>query len=185
MKRALEAHGAPEPRIKPQGYPTLLRAIVDQQVSVQSGAAIWQRFEQGMEEISPHSIIDAGDDVLRSFGFSRPKARYARCLADAIVAGTLDLDRLGTLTDQQAIAALTSVTGIGRWTAEVYLMFALGHDDILPAGDVALAAAVKRLMGLDERPSIKQFDDIAGRWKPWRTAASLVLWHYYKRAPLG
>jgi DNA-3-methyladenine glycosylase II len=184
MKRAYDLCGAPEPRVKAPGYKTLLRAIVDQQVSVQSGAAIWQRLEQGMPVISPVRVLDAGDDKLRSFGFSRPKARYARCLANAIVGGDLDIDGLDALSDTDAITALTSVIGIGRWTAEVYLMFALGRQDILPAGDVALAASAGRLMDLAERPDIKQLDEIAYRWKPWRTSAALMLWHFYKRAPL-
>lgn len=185
MKKALDVCGVPEPRIRPPGYATLLRAIVDQQVSVQSGAAIWRRLQEGMVNITPEHVIEAGDDTIRSFGFSRPKARYARCLAHAIIDETLNLDALGAQSDQDAIAALTSITGIGRWTAEVYMMFALGRSDIFPAGDIALAASVERLMGLMERPKIKTLDEIAERWKPQRTAAAVMLWHFYKRAPLG
>ncbi len=185
MKHALELCGVPEPRGRAPGYATLLRIIVDQQVSVQSGAAIWRRLEQGIKDISPEVIIQSGDDALLACGFSRPKARYARCLADAIVEGSLDLDNLGKMNDKDIIEALTSVTGIGRWTAQIYLMFALGREDAWPTGDVALAAAVERLMGLDRRPTFEELDEIALRWVPWRTAAAVMLWHYYKRAPLS
>jgi DNA-3-methyladenine glycosylase II len=185
MKRALETCGRPEPRGRAPGYATLLRTIVDQQVSVQSGAAIWRRLEEGIAEITPEGIIKAGDDTLRACGLSRPKARYARCLADAIVEGSLDLDSLNSLSDAEVMKALTAVIGIGRWTAEIYLMFALGREDVWPGGDVALAASAERLMELEKRPSIDELDQIAERWRPWRTTAAVMLWHYYKRAPLG
>ena len=185
MKMALDMCGPPEPRTRAPGYATLLRTIVDQQVSVQSGAAIWRRLEEGIEDITPEGVTRAGTDKLRSCGLSRPKARYAQGLADAIIDGSLDLDSLDTLNDEDVMIALTSVTGIGRWTAEIYLMFALGRDDVWPGGDVALAASAGRLMDLDKRPTISELDEIAERWRPWRTTAALVLWHYYKRAPLS
>ena len=185
MKNALDLCGPPEPRTRAPGYSTLLRTIIDQQVSVQSGAAIWRRLEEGIEDISPEGVTRAGADKLRSCGFSRPKARYAQCLADAIIDGSLDLDKFDALNDEEVMKALTSVTGIGRWTAEIYLMFALGRDDVWPGGDVALAASAERLMVLGKRPTIAELDEIAERWRPWRTSAALVLWHYYKRAPLS
>lgn len=184
MKRAYALCGAPEPRVKTEGYASLLRAIVDQQVSVQSGAAIWRRLEEGMAEITPSAIIDTDDNKLRLFGFSRPKARYARCLAEAIMEGRLDLAAVRDLHDNEAISALTSVTGIGRWTAEIYLMFALGRPDILPNGDIALATAAQRLFELPQRPNPTELAEIAERWKPWRSTAALMLWHFYKRNPL-
>jgi len=185
MKLALDTCGAPEPRGRAPGYATLVRTIVDQQVSVQAGASIWRRLEEGLGAVTPMAVIEAGDDTIRSFGFSRPKARYVRCLADALTDGTLDLDALDKLDDADVMKALTAVTGIGRWTAEIYLMFALGREDVWPAGDVALAASAERLMKLDARPSIAELDVIAERWRPWRTTAAVMLWHYYKRAPLS
>jgi len=185
MKRALEVCGPPEPRERAPGYATLVRTIIDQQVSVQAGASIWRKLEEGVVDISPEGVSRAGADKLRSCGLSRPKARYALCLAEAIIDRSLDLDGLDGLTDKDVMKALTSVTGIGRWTAEIYLMFALGRDDIWPGGDVALAASAERLMKLERRPTISELDEVAERWRPWRTTAALVLWHYYKRAPLG
>jgi len=184
MAQALEVCGPPEPRERAPGYATILRIIVDQQVSVQAGASIWRKLEQEISNITPQTVLDAGEDTLRACGFSRPKVRYARCLADVIIDGTLDLGSLSSLTDENVMKQLTSVTGIGRWSAEIYLMFALKREDVWPAGDVALATATERLMGLDHRPDVAELDSIAERWRPWRTSAALVLWHYYKRAPL-
>jgi len=185
MKLALETCGAPEPRGRAPGYATLVRTIVDQQVSVQAGASIWRRLEEGLGAVTPEAVIEAGDDTIRSYGLSRPKVRYARCLAEALSDGSLDLAGLDKLNDAEVMKALTAVTGIGRWTAEIYLMFALGRDDVWPAGDVALAASAERLMKLDQRPTIGELDIIAERWRPWRTTAAVMLWHYYKRSPLS
>lgn len=152
---------------------------------MQSGAAIWKRLEEKFTEISPDSILAADVEALRGCGLSRPKVRYAHCLAEAIAGGGLALDELRVLSDEAAICALTSVVGVGRWTAEVYLMFALARPDVWPAGDIALAASAQRLLELEQRPDQARLREIAERWRPWRTTAALVLWRFYKRVPLG
>jgi DNA-3-methyladenine glycosylase II len=183
MARAFDVVGMPPTRERRPGFPTLLRIIVDQQVSVQSGAAIWKRIEDGLEVCTPQAVRAAGEDRLRAMGLSRPKARYARCLAQAVLDGDLDLSALETAANEDVRASLTAITGIGRWTAEIYLMFALGRPDIWPAGDLALAEAVRRLLNLEQRPTPAEMDEIGDRWRPHRTAASVFLWHCYKQLP--
>lgn len=184
IARAHKLIGTPPARDRDAGFATLLRIIIDQQVSVQSGAAIWKRLEVGLVDCTAPAVLDAGDDKLKAFGLSRPKARYAIGLAEAIRDGTLNLDALKDLPNDDVKAQLTAVKGIGRWTAEVYMMFALGRPDIWPAGDLALAEAAKRLLNLDTRPTPDQLDEIGERWKPERTAAAVFLWHCYKKLPL-
>ena len=184
IARAIELAGPPAPRQLEAGIATLLRIIIDQQVSVQAGRAIWKRLEEGLSgNISAKSVIMAGDEKLKSCGLSRPKARYALCLAEAIEQGMLDLDALPSLSDGDVNKQLTAITGIGRWTADIYLMFALGREDIWPSGDLAVAEATKRLLGLDVRPTPTEMDVIGERWQPWRTDVAVLLWHYYKRVP--
>lgn len=183
VARAHKIIGSPPARYRESGFATLLRIIIDQQVSVQSGAAIWRRVEEGLEDCTPDHVIKIGDEKLRTFGLSRPKARYAMCLAEAIVNGDLDLDGLEAADNNSVREQLTAITGIGRWTAEIYLMFALNRPDVWPAGDLALAEAAKRLLKLDQRPTPDALDEIGERWRPERTAAAVFLWHCYKKLP--
>jgi len=184
MARALEATGRPPSRKRQAGYGTLVRIIVDQQVSVHAGAAIWRKLETGLGQVTPETVLAAGEGGLRQHGFSRPKAHYACGLAQAIVSGELDLDALGRKRDNAAIhEALTAIKGIGDWTAEIYLMFALGRVDVWPAKDLALAISAQRLLGLEERPTPKEMIEIGERWRPWRTIAALILWRYYRHEP--
>ena len=186
MNRVRELYGAPPPRILDPGFPALLRIIVDQQVSTHAGAAIWRKLEANLDgRIEPAKVIKAGEDVLRGSGLSRGKTRYALGLSEAIVGGDLDLDGLDALDDETAQAELTKIKGIGRWTAEIYLMFSLGRPDIMPSGDLALQVGAGILLGLGERPSIKELDSIAERWRPYRSAAAVMLWHYYRHAKPG
>lgn len=177
--------GTPAPRDRDAGFETLVRIIVDQQVSVQSGAAIWKRLNEGIASCEPDQVLDAGLDGLRALGLSKPKAGYVTGLAMAVRSGALDINGLQNLSDQVAKRHLMDIKGIGRWTAEIYLMFALGRPDIWPAGDLALAEAVKKLLSLETRPTPDQLDAIAERWKPERTAAAVFLWHCYKKLPLS
>ncbi|NQV98785.1 MAG: DNA-3-methyladenine glycosylase 2 family protein [Rhodospirillales bacterium] len=175
--------GMPPARDREDGFATLLRIIIDQQVSVQSGAAIWQRLATGLGDCSPQAVLEAGEDRLRSFGLSRPKADYAACLAQAINEGRLDLAALRQADNEAVHAQLTAIKGIGRWTADIYLMFALGRPDIWPAGDLALAEAARRILSLNGRPTPDQLDVIGERWRPERTTAAVFLWHCYKKLP--
>lgn len=185
IARALTIAGYPEVRMRERGYTTLLRTIVGQQVSVHAAAAVWRRLEEALGEGCPASALLATDfDALRACGLSRQKQGYARSLAELILAGELDLDDLPQ-DDEEAIALLTRVKGIGRWSAEIYLLFAEGRADIWPAGDLAVQEAVKRILGLAERPSEKEVRAIAEKWRPHRGAAAIFAWHSYNMDALG
>ena len=180
MRRAYETAGAPLARTREDGFQSLLRTIVDQQVSTHAGAAIWRKLGTVLGDVTPESVLAADEDTLRSGGLSRAKARYGKALADEIVSGRLDLIALRKASDADVMEQLTAVKGIGRWTAEIYLMFALGRPDVFPVGDLALLVAAGRLLGLEERPSQKEMEEIAETWRPWRSTAALMLWHYYR-----
>ena len=180
IAETLAAAGYPEPRVRPRGYPTLLRTIVGQQVSVKAADAVWNRLAEALGDIEdPATMIAASDETLRGAGLSRQKQGYARSLAGLIASGDLDLEALPE-DDEEAIAALTAVKGIGRWSAEIYLLFAEGRPDIWPAGDLAVQIAVGQLFGLEERPSEKIVREKAESWRPHRGAAAILAWHSYK-----
>ena len=186
LARAFKAAGAPASRQRPPGFASLLRIIINQQVSVAAGRAIWRSLEGGLTALTPEAVLAVPEGGLRGYGLSRAKAVYARELAGAVADGRLDLDGLEKQDDAEVLAQLTRIKGIGRWTAEIYLMFALDRPDIWPAGDLALAVAVERLLDLTERPGPKKLDSIAQGWRPWRSSAAVLLWHYYSHAgPLG
>ena len=178
--RVVAAHGPPPSRKRDPGFGTLLRAIVYQQVSTAAGAAIWGRLEAGLGEMLPARLLLHDDDALRAFGLSRPKVKYARALATALAEGHLDLDSLHLLEDEAAIAALVALPGIGRWTAEIYLLSALDRPDVMPAADLALMEAARVLKGLPARPSAKEMAALSEAWRPWRSVAARLLWHYYR-----
>ncbi|MDX5362130.1 MAG: DNA-3-methyladenine glycosylase 2 family protein [Alphaproteobacteria bacterium] len=180
LARAVEVAGPPRLRAQPQGFPALLRIITEQQLSVASAKAIWARIEAGLAPLTPETLLARDEAALRAMGFSGQKVRYARDLAEALVAGRLDLDALHHAEEEEAVAALTAVKGIGRWTAEVYLLFGLRRADVLPAGDLALQAGLQSLHGLDARPAEADLREIAEAWRPWRGAAALTLWTYYR-----
>ena len=182
---ALAEVGYPDLRRRPPGFAALLRAIVGQQLSVASAAAIWTRLEGTVCPVTPEATLELDERDLRAFGFSGQKSRYARALAEACLSGTLDLDRLHELPDEDAVAALVAVKGVGRWTAEVYLLFALGRRDVLPAGDLALLTAAQRLFGLPERPAPAGLLERAEIWRPWRGAVAHLLWRYFSAAKAG
>lgn len=177
--RALAIAGYPEPRIREPGYATLLRTIVGQQVSVAAAAAVWGRLETLLGDGCPADALVAQDfDALRACGLSRQKQGYARSLAELILAGELQLDALPP-DDEEAIAQLIQVKGIGRWSAEVYLLFAEGRGDVFPAGDLAVQAGLQRILKLDDRPSEKLARELAEAWRPHRGTAALFTWHCY------
>lgn len=180
MAAAVARVGYPEPRIREPGYETLLRTIVGQQVSVAAAASIWTKLEAGVGDLTKPDIVAAApDDALRAAGLSRQKASYAKSLAEEVSSGRLDLTALPA-DDEDAIAQLVRVKGIGRWSAEIYLLFAEGRRDIWPAGDLAVQIEVGRIMGHAERPSEKLTREIAEAWRPHRGAAAILAWHHYK-----
>jgi DNA-3-methyladenine glycosylase II len=180
MAAAVARVGYPEPRVREPGYETLLRTIVGQQVSVAAAASIWTKLAAGIGDLTQPDIVAAApDDALRAAGLSRQKASYAKSLAEEVSSGRLDLNALPA-DDEEAIAQLVRIKGIGRWSAEIYLLFAEGRRDIWPAGDLAVQIEVGRIMGHDERPSEKLTREIAEAWRPHRGAAAILAWHHYK-----
>ena len=182
--RVLETHGRPEPRLSEPGVETLLRTIVGQQVSVAAARSMWAKLtaEYG-DPIDLERLLAASDEELRAVGQSRQKAGYLRSLAGLVLAGELDLAKLPA-DDEEAIALLTRIKGIGRWSAEIYLLFAEGRPDAFPAGDLAVQVEIGRVLGLDERPSEKALRAIAEDWRPHRGAAAVLAWHSYNAPPL-
>lgn len=182
--RALTEAARPALRVREPGFPTLLRIMVGQQLSTHAAAAIWSRLEAAVSPLTPERLLDLGDDDLRALGFSRQKIVAGRALSADIVAGRIDLDGIGERDDEAAIAALITLKGVGRWTAEIYLLFALRRADIFPADDLALMAAARRIKNLNDRPTGRELREIAETWHPWRGAAAHFLWHYYRFEPL-
>jgi DNA-3-methyladenine glycosylase II len=177
-------HGLPEPRVSPRGGAGLLRAIVGQQVSIHAARAIWQRVEAVVPDVhDPASILSVDPEQLRAAGLSRQKVAYVLSLAGLLASGELVLDALPA-DDEEAIASITQVKGLGRWSAEIYLLFAEGRGDILPAGDLALQVAAGRLFSLAERPSERALRALGEAWRPHRGAAAHCLWHAYRVMPL-
>ena len=180
----VERYGVPEPRRSEPGAHTLLRTIVGQQVSVAAARSMWAKLEAAYG--SPpdlQAILEASDEDLRLAGISRQKAGYARSLANLILTGELDLGSLPE-DDEEAIAHLTKIKGIGRWSAEIYLLFAEGRADVWPAGDLAVQIEIGRLLGLDGKPTEKQLREFAQAWRPHRGAAAILAWHSYNSAVL-
>lgn len=175
---ALTRVGYPAPRIRDRGYATLLRTIVGQQVSVKAADAVWRKLEMLGDPADPLVVAAHSDETLRACGFSRQKASYARSLAGEVTSGRLALADLPE-DDEEAIAQLVRVKGIGRWSAEIYLLFAEGRADIWPAGDLAVQIEVGRILGHAERPSEKLTRDLAEPWRPHRGAAAIFAWHHY------
>ncbi|HVL78571.1 MAG TPA: DNA-3-methyladenine glycosylase 2 family protein [Sphingomicrobium sp.] len=178
----IDRHGKPEPRVSQPGVATLLRTIVGQQVSVAAARSMWARLEAAFG--SPPdlaALLDASDEDLRLAGLSRQKAGYVRSLAGLVLSGELDLGALPA-DDEEAVALLTRIKGIGRWSAEIYLLFAEGRRDVWPAGDLAVQVEIGRLLGLDEKPSEKRLRLLAEPWRPHRGAAAVLAWHSYNSA---
>jgi DNA-3-methyladenine glycosylase II len=183
---AIKRAGYPEPRGRSRGAATMMRAIVGQQVSVKAAASIWIRLEQACGgDMDAHAMVVATPvEALRAAGLSGQKATYVHALAAAIASGALDFGALPG-DDEAAIAALTAIKGIGRWSAEIYLLFAEGRPDVFPAGDLAVQIALGKIMGLDARPSEKRTREIAAPWRPHRGALAVFLWHHYNIDALG
>lgn len=177
---ALARVGYPEPRISPRGYATLLRTIIGQQVSTKAAQSVWHKLEGIIGDLDdPGTVTRASDEQLREAGLSRQKAGYARSLAALVTSGELDLANLPE-DDEEATAKLVAVKGIGRWSAEIYLLFAEGRLDIWPAGDLAVQIEVGRILGHEARPSEKLTRELAEAWRPHRGAAAIFAWYHYQ-----
>jgi DNA-3-methyladenine glycosylase II len=180
----VERHGVPEPRKSDPGAHTLLRTIVGQQVSVAAARSMWSKLEAAFG--SPPELarlLNATDEEMRAAGMSRQKSGYIRSLAQLVMSGELDLNELPE-DDEEAIDQLVKIKGIGRWSAEIYLLFAEGRPDVFPAGDLAVMIELGRLMGLPEKPSEKQLRELAEPWRPYRGAAAVLAWHSYNSSVL-
>lgn len=179
MRDALARVGYPPPRMRERGYATLLRTIIGQQVSFKAADSIWKKLEAAVGDIGdPAALLGRPDEELRGAGLSRQKASYARSLAELAAVGEIDFANL-PVDDEEAIALLSKVKGIGRWSAEIYLLFAEGRRDIWPAGDLAVQIEMGRIMGLPDKPSERVTRDLAEPWRPYRGAAAVFMWHHY------
>lgn len=179
MACILKVHGTPPLWARGPGFITLLRIILEQQVSLVSADAMYTRLTSNIDPLTPQTVLAAGETFLRSFGVTRQKSSYFINVAEAIQSGDLDLETLGGESDESAIEKLTSVKGIGPWTAKIYLLMALCRPDVWPVGDIALATAVKNLKGLQTRPTQPELTVISESWRPYRATAARMLWHYY------
>lgn len=180
----IERHGPPEPRKSEPGAHTLLRTIVGQQVSVAAARSMWAKLEAAYGTPPDlAAILKASDEELRAAGLSRQKAGYARSLAELVLSGDLVLDDLPQ-DDEEAITLLTKIKGIGRWSAEIYLLFAEGRPDVWPAGDLAVQISIGRMLGIEDKPSEKLLRELSEPWRPHRGAAAILAWHSYNSAVL-
>lgn len=183
VMRGLAAEGiVPTLRKRPPGFEGLAWIVVGQQVSTASAAAIWGRLRQVLDPPTPDAFLRLSDEDLRAAGLSAGKARTIRAAAREILDGRLPLDTLHELPADEAHGLLTAVKGIGPWTADIYLLFCLGHPDAFPSGDLAVQEAARLAYGLDARPDAKTLTALAERWRPWRGVAAKVLWAYYRTA---
>ena len=177
----IEENAGPLPwRRRADGFPGLLQAIVGQMISNQAAAAIWGRVRSLPGALDPAGLLLLDEADLRAAGLSRPKVAHARDLAGAFVDGRLSAAGIAAMADEEAVAAITSVRGMGRWSAEIYLLFALGRQDVFPAGDIAVAGAAAALKGLPERPGPVELRALAEAWRPARSLAARLLWHHWR-----
>ncbi len=177
LRSIYEVHGAPPMWARRPGFPTLLRIVLEQQVSLVSARAMFERLKSNIEPFGAERFIELGESYLRSFGVTRQKAHYCVQVAHAFAEG--HFDRIGRLNDEDAHTALLSIKGVGHWTANIYLLMALRRPDIWPDGDVALATALGRLRKMNTRPSFEELARIAEPWRPFRSVAARMLWQYY------
>lgn len=183
LARVVREYGQPQLWKREPGFETLVLIILEQQVSLASAAAVYARLVAAAGEVSPARLARMSDAEVRAAGITRQKSVYLRDLARLIVEGTLDLRGLERVDDDAARAELTKVKGIGAWTAEIYLLRALGRADVWPAGDLALAIAAERVKRLKARPTTPELIALAEDWRPWRAVAARILWQFYLHAP--
>ncbi|MGA2793822.1 MAG: DNA-3-methyladenine glycosylase 2 family protein [Roseiarcus sp.] len=180
--KLIEIGGAPPLRRQEPGFVGMARIIISQQLSTASANAIFKRLEAAVAPLDAQGLIAADDEKLRACGLSTAKIRALRALAQAVARDGLDLTGLGALGAGQAHQALVAIKGVGPWTADIFLLFCLGHPDSFPAGDLALQEAARLALGLKERPNARRLEEIAERWRPLRGVAARMLWAYYRMA---
>jgi DNA-3-methyladenine glycosylase II len=179
MSHVFERHGVPPLWDRPQGFATLLHIILEQQVSLASAKACFDKLNARLGAVSPELLLTLSDAELKAVGFSRQKAAYARHLSEAIVKERLDLNHLDRLGDEEAKIELMFLKGVGHWTADIYLLMAMLRPDVMPRGDLALHVAYQKLTGSESRPGADEFIEIAEKWRPHRSTAARLLWHFY------
>lgn len=179
LKEVVARFGAPPMWARTPGFPTLLHIILEQQVSLASAKATFDKLDNAVEELTPQAFLRFNDVELKRFGFSHQKTRYGRILSESVLSGELDLNALNSLDDESVRSELTKITGIGVWTANIYLLMALRRPDIWPSGDLALAKAMQQVKKLPKLPNSEEQLQLAKTWKPWRAVAARILWHHY------
>ncbi len=184
FERAFTAAGMPPLRRQPAGLAALLYIITEQQISLAAAAAIWRRFEKRFHPFDPLVLLAAGDDDYRACGQSGAKIRTIRALAEALRAGSVDLDRMAQLEDAPARKELMAIKGIGPWTADIYLLSCLGRRNVWPSGDLALQVAAQLVFDLAQRPDRTEMEELAQDWQPWRAVAARLLWAHYRKVKL-
>lgn len=177
LRLTYETHGVPPMWARRPGFSTLLRIVLEQQVSLVSARAMFDRLRLNINPFSPQTFIDRGEAYLRSLGMTRQKAHYAIQVAESFASG--HLKSISRLSDEDAHVRLTSIKGVGPWTANIYLLMALRRQDIWPDGDIALASATMRIRKMKQRPSFVELSRMAERWRPFRSVAARMLWQYY------
>lgn len=184
VKAALDLVGFPPERVRDQSFGIFLRVIVGQQLSVKAAASIYERVTDLVgSDPEPGAFADVADDALRAAGLSKQKIAYVRSLCDTVADGTLDIAGLPGLSDEDAIASITAVKGLGVWSAHMYMLSSLGRPDVWPVGDLAVRVGVGRIVELEERPTEKETQEIGERWRPYRSSMALLAWHFYSNAP--
>jgi len=179
LREAIARHGAPPLWEREPGFSTLLRIILEQQVSLASARATYERLLTVVSPLTPATLLALDDAALRTAGFSRQKASYARDLARSLADGSFDLVGLEKKDDDEARAELTRLRGVGIWSADIYLLMALRRSDVWPRSDLALATAAAEVKQLERRPSPDELEGLASAWRPWRAVAARILWHHY------
>ena len=185
IARAVKEVGHPPSRDREPGFGTLIGIITAQQISAAAASAIRSRLEAAADPLTPENFLALDDAALAAVGLSRRKIEYGRALAQSIVSGDFSPDELADLPEGDAMASLIKHKGIGRWSAEIYLLFALGRTDVWPADDLAVATAIQRLKQLKKRPNRERMEKLAEAWRPWRGIVAILMWRYYRGAPLG
>lgn len=184
VRAALDTVGFPPERVRDQSFAIFLRVIVGQQLSVKAAASIYGRIEELVgANMRPSAFDGVDDETLRALGLSKQKITYTRSLCETVQNGTLNIEKLPSLSDEVAVESIIAVKGLGVWSAHMYLLSSLGRPDIWPIGDLAVRVGVGRIVELEERPTEKETLEIGERWRPYRSAMALLAWHYYSNAP--
>ena len=179
LGNVLSRLGPPPMWDREPGFGTLIHIVLEQQVSLASARACFDRALAAVGILTPENLLVLDDAQLKEAGFSRQKTTYARILADAVRTNELDFDELAGLPDDEVRDRLMRLKGIGRWTADIYLLMALGRPDVWPVGDLALVVAAQQIKGLESRPNPREFEELGEPWRPWRSVAARLLWHHY------